>query len=233
MPSIPGGAIVPTFSRDFTQSLLGGTPANITRRCPDKVDSDSCGCDQDPYVRHECPFGGESCGCLRCPESFGPSFILHEGICYEACPADFRPAFFEAPPARCPDLTGTCVSKTHSVGPEYVGLAYTITQSGCTANITDGVDQETVTVTKNGDNGATVQGTGLGGWSGTVVGTKLTGKANDGTWSFTLDCTWTNNPSAVPPSRTYLSPTSVLTPLGDASPLCNDMMNCECDPAVL
>ena len=102
MPSIPVGATVPTFSRDFTQSLLGGTPANITRRCPDKVDSDSCGCDQDPYVRHECPFGGESCGCLRCPESFGPSFILHVGICYEACPADFRPAFFEAPPASTP-----------------------------------------------------------------------------------------------------------------------------------
>ena len=104
MPGIPVGATVPTFSRNFTKSLLGGTPANITRRCQHKGDSDSCGCDQDPYVRHDCPFGGESCGCFRCPDSFGPSFILHRGVCYEACPADtdFRLAFFEAPPASTP-----------------------------------------------------------------------------------------------------------------------------------
>ena len=107
--------------------------------------------------------------------------------------------------ASCPDLTGTCVSKTHSAGPEYVGIVYTMTQSGCTAIATGGGGGESFTVTKNGDSGATLTGTGLspGGWTGTVVGTKFTSKANDGSWSSTADCTWTNNPFSSAGHSTY------------------------------
>ena len=66
--------------------------------------------------------------------------------------------------ASCPDLTGTCVSKTHSAGPEYVGIVYTMTQSGCTGIATASGAGDSFTVAKSGDSGATITGTG---WSGT------------------------------------------------------------------
>jgi len=69
--------------------------ANVTRWCPDTWNADICGCDRnDPFVQFQCPRGGLSCGCYRCPESF----LLHEGFCYEGCPVGngFRPAFFDA-----------------------------------------------------------------------------------------------------------------------------------------
>jgi len=98
-PSIPPAATVPTFSRNST-NLLAFVPAEIIRRCPNENSAGRCGCQDDPYVKFDCPLGDATCGCYRCPESLGSSFILHEGLCFEACPddtpVDHHPVFFES-----------------------------------------------------------------------------------------------------------------------------------------